>query len=71
MTSDRPDRFALGHDTTAAAMSFTVQMLATNPVVMKKLQDEVDANFSNVPLDADSAQSVKVTAFISKFVKLK
>ncbi|XP_075245186.1 cytochrome P450 4C1-like isoform X2 [Convolutriloba macropyga] len=48
-----------GHDTTAAAMSFVLQTLATRPDVMTKLQEEVDDKFANVALHEDNYQEVK------------
>ncbi|XP_075250518.1 cytochrome P450 4V2-like [Convolutriloba macropyga] len=48
-----------GHDTTAAAMSFVLQMLSNYPETLKKLQEEVDESFSGVRLEEDNVKEVK------------
>ncbi|XP_063711053.1 cytochrome P450 4V2-like isoform X1 [Symsagittifera roscoffensis] len=48
-----------GHDTTAAAMSFVLQMLCNYPEVMQKLQEEVDEAFATVALEEENVQEVK------------
>ena len=67
-----------GHDTTTAAMSFVLQLLASNSAVMRRLQKEVDEKFDSINFSPDNWEAIKVSMFVrrtyfclQKFVSLQ
>ena len=64
------EQISIGHDTTTASMSFVLQILASYPEVMSKLQEEVDEKLGQVVISPDNVNQVKVSRIVSMHDKM-
>jgi cytochrome P450/NADPH-cytochrome P450 reductase len=58
-----------GHDTTAHSMAFTVYELTQNPIVLKKLQEELDRVLGDN--DMPDANQLKEFEYLDMIIKVR